>query len=127
MDKTSNSLNWFEIPVSDLARARHFYQVIFSIHLESMDLGVMEMVMFPGEGDNGKVSGALVKSDWHRPSSDGTMVYLNANPSMDAVLEKIEPMGGHIKMGKTLIAAGMGYMAFFIDSEGNMVGLHSLE
>ncbi len=127
MDKTSNSLNWFEIPVSDLARARHFYQVIFGIHLEPMDLGVMEMVMFPGEGDNGKVNGALVKSDWHRPSSDGTMVYLNANPSMDTVLEKIEPMGGHIKMGKTLIGAGMGYMAFFIDTEGNMVGLHSLE
>lgn len=127
MDKISNSLNWFEIPVSDLARARHFYQVIFSIHLEPMDLGVMEMVMFPGEGDNGKVNGALVKSDWHRPSSDGTMVYLNANPSMDTVLEKIEPMGGHIKMGKTLIGAGMGYMAFFVDTEGNMVGLHSLE
>jgi predicted enzyme related to lactoylglutathione lyase len=125
MDKTTNSLNWFEIPVSDMARAKHFYQVIFSIHMDEMDMMGMKMAGFPGENGSGKVSGALVQSENHHPSQSGTTVYLNANPAMDSVLEKIEPMGGKILMPKTLIAEDIGYMAFFTDTEGNKVALHS--
>ena len=50
---------------------------------------------------------------------------LNANPAMDAVMEKIESMGGEILMEKTQISPEIGYMAFFIDTEGNKVALHS--
>lgn len=127
MDKQSNNLNWFEIPVTDLDRARHFYQVIFSIHMEVMEMGDLRMAGFPGESDSGKALGAIAKSPNHHPSAEGVVIYLNANPAMDTVLEKIEDEGGRILMGKTLITPEIGYMAFFLDTEGNKLGLHSIE
>jgi uncharacterized protein len=125
MDTTTNSLNWFEIPAMDMARAKHFYQVIFSMHMNDGHLANMEMAYFPYQPGSGKASGALVKSDFHKPSQGGTIVYLNANPNMDAVIEKIEPMGGKILMPKTEITPEIGFMAFFTDTEGNRVALHS--
>ena len=125
MDTTTNSLNWFEIPVRDMARAKHFYQVIFSIHLHEMEMMGMIMAGFPGEPGSGKVSGALVQSENHIPSAEGVVLYLNANPDMSPVLERIAQEGGHIVLPKTLISPEIGFMAFFIDTEGNKVGLHS--
>lgn len=125
MDTSTNSLNWFEIPVTDLPRARHFYQVIFSMHMDESEMMGMRMAFFPYDSGSGKASGALVQSDIHKPSMEGAIVYLNANPSMDSVLEKIEPMGGKIVMPKTQISPEIGYMAFFTDTEGNKVALHS--
>lgn len=125
MDATTNSLNWFEIPVTDMPRAKHFYQVIFSMHMEESEMMGTQMAFFPYESGNGRASGALVKNEGHKPSMDGTLVYLNANPSMDPVLEKIEPMGGTIVMQKTQISPETGYMAFFTDTEGNKIALHS--
>ena len=127
MDSTTNALNWFEIPVTDMARAKHFYQVAFSIHLEDADMQGIQMSMFPYEMEGGKVSGALVKSEYQKPSPDGVTVYLNANPDMTDVLQRIQGEGGQIIMGKTQITHEIGYMAFFIDSEGNKIGLHSQE
>lgn len=125
MDATTNSLNWFEIPVVDMPRAKHFYQVIFSMHMNEDKMIGMQMAFFPAENGSGKASGALVKSDQHIPNMQGTLVYLNANPNMDTVLEKIEGMGGKILLPKTQIAPDIGYMAFFLDTEGNKVALHS--
>ena len=125
MDTTTNSLNWFEIPVRDMARAKHFYQVIFSIHMHEMEMMGMIMAGFPGEPGSGKVSGALVQSENHIPSAEGVVLYLNANPDMSPVLERIAQEGGHIVLPKTLISPEIGFMAFFIDTEGNKVGLHS--
>jgi len=125
MDATTNSLNWFEIPVTDMPRAKHFYQVIFSMHMEEADMMGLQMAFFPYESGNGKASGALVRGEFHKPSPDGAIVYLNANPNMDSVLEKIEPMGGQILMPKTQISPEIGFMAFFTDTEGNRVALHS--
>jgi uncharacterized protein len=125
MDTTTNSLNWFEIPVTDMLRAKHFYQVIFSIHMNESEMMGMQMAFFPYENGSGKASGALVKSDFHKPAQEGTIVYLNANPSMDEVLEKIEEMGGKIVAAKMQITPEIGYMAFFTDPEGNKIALHS--
>ncbi len=125
MDTTTNSLNWFEIPVSDMPRAKHFYQVIFSIHMNEMEMTGMKMASFPYENGSGKASGALVQGAMHTPCEGGAVIYLNANPSMDSVLEKIESMGGKIIMPKTEIGPEIGYMAFFADTEGNRVALHS--
>ena len=125
METTANSLNWFEIPVVDMQRAKHFYQVVFSMHMSETEMMGMQMAFFPYENGSGKASGALVKSEQHKPSKEGVLVYLNANPSMDAILEKIESMGGSIQMTKTQIAPEIGYMAFFTDTEGNRVALHS--
>jgi predicted enzyme related to lactoylglutathione lyase len=125
MDATTNSLNWFEIPVSDMTRARHFYQVVFSMHMDETSMMDMRMAMFPSENGSGKASGALVLSQYHKPSTEGTVVYLNANPDMSAVLEKIEWEGGKIVMPKTQISPEIGFMAVFTDTEGNRVALHS--
>ena len=125
MNKESNALNWFEIPVSDLQRAKHFYQVVFGIHMEDMNMPGMEMSGFPYEPGSSKVSGALVKSEYSKPSTEGVVIYLNANPDMDPILERIKSEGGEVQMGKTQISPEIGYMAFFVDREGNRIGLHS--
>ncbi|MBO9572150.1 MAG: VOC family protein [Chitinophagaceae bacterium] len=125
MDRNSNSINWFEIPVTDMARARHFYQVILSIHMEDMSMEGMQMTAFPYDGGSGKVAGALVLNGMSKPSGEGVLVYLNANPDMSTVLEKVESEGGKIIMPKTQITPEIGYMAFIIDTEGNKIGLHS--
>ena len=85
----------------------------------------MQMAMFPAVPGSGKANGALVKSDMHKPSEDGVKIYLNADPDMTPVLEKINAAGGNVTMPKTDIGQGFGFMAFFIDTEGNSIGLHS--
>ena len=125
MNEQTNSLNWFEIPVTDFERARHFYQVVFSIHMDVDNMMGMKMAFFPMEMGSGKASGALVQSDFHKPSMDGSIIYLNANPDMTEVVQRIEQEGGQILMPKTHITDEIGYMAFFKDSEGNRVALHS--
>jgi len=125
MNEQTNSLNWFEIPVTDFERARHFYQVVFSIHMNVDNMMGMKMAFFPMTMGSGKASGALVQSDFHKPSMDGSIIYLNANPDMTELINKIETEGGQILMPKTHISDEVGYMAFFKDSEGNRVALHS--
>jgi predicted enzyme related to lactoylglutathione lyase len=129
MEKISpntNALNWFEIPATDTARAKKFYETIFDVQMETQEMMGMEMTMFPYDmGQSGKVSGALVKSDMHKPGMDGAIIYLNANPSIQTVLDKIEPAGGKVLMPRTLINEQIGYMAFFTDSEGNRMALHA--
>lgn len=125
MDATVNTLNWFEISVSDIARAKKFYEEIFSIEMAESEMMGMKMAFFPYADMNGKVSGGLVQGPYHKPSADGAKIYLNANPDMDAILAKIEGAGGQVTMPKTDIGGGIGFMAFFTDSEGNGVALHS--
>ena len=126
MNNTSNALNWFEIPATDFKRAQSFYESVFGIQMEHSNMMDMDMVMFPGDPGSGKVSGALVQSAFHKPSTDGAVVYLNANEQgMDNVLTRIPEAGGNIVMPKTQISPEIGYMAMFIDSEGNKVALHS--
>lgn len=127
MDTTTNALNWFEIPADDIDRAKKFYENIFEIEMGSMEMAEMnvKMASFPYEPASGKASGAVVQSPMHKPSQDGAAIYLNANPSMDDVLGRIEAAGGSVAMPKTQIAPEIGYMAFFIDTEGNKVALHS--
>ena len=126
MDKASNSLNWFEIPAVDITRAKKFYESIFSIQM--MDMGEMmgmKMAGFPAEMGNGKASGGLVQGPMHKPSTDGAVVYLNANPNIQTVIDRIEKSGGKMLMPKTQISPEIGYMAFFVDTEGNRMALHA--
>ena len=126
METNVNALNWFEIPATDVNRAQEFYEGIFDMEMAPMqEMMGMKMVSFPTEMDNGKVSGALVESPSHKPSNEGTVVYLNANPDMQAVLGRVEELKGTVIMPKTEITPEIGYMAFFIDTEGNKIGLHS--
>ncbi len=125
MTAKENVLNWFEIPVSDIKRAKTFYETIFGIELHQQEMMGMQMTFFPSEDMNGKVSGALVQGPMHKPSSEGAKLYLNGNPDLANVLSKIDSSGGKVVMPKTKISDDVGFMAFFIDTEGNNIGLHS--
>lgn len=125
MTANENALNWFEIPVSDIGRARQFYETIFSISMPQQDMMGMQMAYFPGEGMNGKVSGALVQSPNHQPAGHGVRIYLNGNPDLNQVLAKVDIAGGKLTMPKTRITDEIGFMAYFIDSEGNAMAIHS--
>ncbi len=128
----TNAITWFEIPVTDTERAKKFYETILDIKMETREIVETKETLsfFPFEpgiirATSGLVSGVLTKSDHSKPSTDGTVIYLNAYPRIQPVIDRIEPAGGKILLTKTKIMAG--YIARFLDSEGNQVGLHSEE
>jgi hypothetical protein len=125
MTSKENSINWFEISVTDMARAKRFYQTIFGISMEGDTLMGMEMAYFPYDPGSGKASGGLVKSDMHKPSGEGVKIYLNGNPDLAPILARVPGAGGKVTMPKTKINDEIGYMAFFVDTEGNTIALHS--
>ncbi len=126
MDKNSNSLNWFEIPALDIARAQKFYEEIFKIKMEQMqEMMGMKMAGFPADMGSGKANGALAQSKQHKPSKDGCVIYLNANPKIQTVIDRIEKAGGKVVVPKTQISPEIGYMAFFTDTEGNKMAVHA--
>lgn len=122
-----NAVSWFEIPTSDIDRAQAFYESIFNIKMIPLNFPNLQMRMFP-ISDPMNIGGALVhNSDFYKPSgTDGPMVYLNANPDVQPVLDRIEAAGGKIIVPKTEISPEHGHMAVFIDSEGNRMALHSV-
>src|SRR3954471_20349977 len=96
-----NAISWFEIPATDLDRAQKFYESIFQISLIPMDLPNLKMRMFPLEDMMG-VGGAVCEEEgFYKPSAtDGPMIYLNANPDVQNVLDRIEKAGGKIIVPK---------------------------
>ena len=124
MSSGTNALNWFEIPATDISRAKKFYEDIFEIKMQEMEMAGMKYAMFPFDPTKGKVSGGLAQSPLHTPGATGSIIYLNANPDLQLVLERIEKAGGKITMPKTSIGEN-GFMAFFTDSEGNTIAIHS--
>ena len=122
-----NAISWFEIPATDLNRAQKFYETIFGIALNPLDMPNIKMRIFPLEDRMG-VGGAIVDSGgFHKPSvTDGPLVYLNANPDVQQVLDKVEAAGGKIMVPKTEISPEYGCMAVMIDTEGNRIALHSI-
>ena len=124
MSAETNALNWFEIPATDISRAKKFYESIFEISMEEMEMMDMKYAMFPFDPMKGKVGGGLAQSPMHIPGSNGSIIYLNANPDLQLVLDRIEKAGGKIAMPKTSIGQN-GFMAFFTDTEGNTMALHS--
>ncbi len=123
-----NAISWFEIPSTDLDRAAKFYETIFDTTLTAMDTPNIKMRMFPLEDMMTGVGGAIVNSDgFHVPSeTDGPLLYLNANPDVQNVLDKVQAAGGKIIVPKTAIGE-YGFMGAFIDTEGNRIGLHSIQ
>ena len=124
----NNAISWFEIPATDLTRAQKFYETIFGITLNPLDLPNIKMRMFPIDDIITGVSGAVVDSGgFHKPSAtDGPLIYLNGNPDLQLVLDKVEAAGGKIMVPKTEISPEYGCMAVIIDTEGNRIGLHSV-
>lgn len=123
-----NAISWFEIPTTDIDRAARFYEAIFGINLTPLDMPNIQMRMFPLDDEMTQVGGALVQSGgFHKPSlTDGPLIYLNGNPDVQNVLDKVEAAGGKIMIPKTEISPEHGFMAVLEDTEGNRIALHSV-
>ncbi len=130
IDSQTNVLNWFEIPVTDIMRAKKFYETILDIEMVKRVVGDEEAVFFPHDPNivqatSGRITGVLSKTERNSPSANGTLVYINASPDIQVVLDKVELAGGKIVAPKTKIPAG--FIAVIIDSEGNRIGLYAEE
>jgi predicted enzyme related to lactoylglutathione lyase len=119
-----NLISIFEIPAIDFSRAVTFYQNILNVSIEKVDMGDISMGLFPAN-DKG-VSGTVIKGDGYRPSIDGVIIYLNAGENLQVVLDRVEGNNGKVITPKTQISPEMGFYALFTDTEGNKLGLHSV-
>lgn len=120
-----NAINWFEIPVTDFERAKKFYETLFGEEVMEMPFPGGRYGMLPCDMENG-VGGGIAQGDGFEPSDKGTIVYLNGGEDLSVPLSRIEKAGGKIVMPKTSIGQN-GFMAQFIDTEGNRVALHSMQ
>ncbi|MFC0263619.1 VOC family protein [Fontibacter flavus] len=121
------TVSWFEIPVNDMESAIAFYEKVFDCKLERHQLGPIDMAWFPWNHEMGGAGGSLVKSEGnYQTSENGVLVYFSSE-DVNQELERIPKAGGQVLQGKTLITIEIGYMALFIDSEGNRIALHSLK
>ncbi len=128
MDKKFNPVGWFELYVSDMARAKAFYSAM--LQRELFDLpgapGIdMQMAVFAQDMNVSGASGALVKSGTQAPGPGGTLVYFSC---MDCAVEaaRAAASGGKVLQPKTSIGE-YGFYALVQDTEGNAIGLHSLQ
>lgn len=123
-----NAISWFEIPSSDITRAQKFYETIFDLKLNALDVANIKMRLFPLDDNMTQVGGAIVyNKDFYKPSStDGPLLYLNGNPDVQIILDRVEAAGGKILVPKTQISPEYGYMAMFLDTEGNRIALHNV-
>lgn len=122
MTENSNPINFFEIPVTDFERARSFYQTVTGWKLEVMEMNGFRFGFFP-RGDF--VGGAIVQGEGYQPSRSGTLVYLNGGGDFDGMLARAEQAGGSVAMPRTSIGEH-GFIARFVDTEGNLVALHTM-
>jgi uncharacterized protein len=116
---------WFDIPVSDMDRAVRFYEAVTETKLQRLSLPTGEETALFEAREEGGATGCLFRSPNDKPSEFGSRVYLNAEPSIEAWIARVEAAGGRIVVGKTEISPERGYFAYFLDSEGNRVGLNA--
>ncbi len=120
-----NAINWFEIPATDFERAKSFYEQVMAATFETMtmeDIG-MTMAFFPADWEN-SIGGGIAHGPGNEPSDKGSLIYLNGGDDLSTPLSRIEKAGGKVIVPKTSIGEN-GFMAQFIDTEGNRVALHS--
>ena len=125
MSASAHALSWFEIPVTNFARAKTFYETVLGRSIEPMVMGPITMGML--STDPSVVGGAIVHSEDSAPSKQGTIVYLNGGDDLAPMLARVERAGGSLAVPKTEIGGDFGFFAYFIDTEGNKVGLHSMQ
>jgi uncharacterized protein len=125
-DMNSNPVVWFEIYVSDMERARRFYESVFETKLEKLNspLPDLEMWSFPSERNAGGAPGALVKMEDMSSGGKNTIVYFSCK---DCAVEerRVAQFGGSIHRSKTSVGE-YGQVALVYDTEGNMLALHSM-
>ena len=121
-------VGWFEIYVQDMKRAKAFYEAVFSMQLEKLEGpdSSIEMWAFPGPMDDGNgASGALVKMNGGPSDGNGVIIYFNSN---DCTTEASRVASNGGKVTKEKFGLGkFGFAALITDTEGNVIGLHSMQ
>lgn len=119
-----NPVGWFEIYVQDLPRAKAFYEAVLATRLTQLDIPQGELWAFPMHKEAKGASGALVKMEGMPSGKNSVLVYFSCE---DCATEsaRVEPSGGRVFQPKFSIGP-YGFISLVIDTEGNMVGLHSL-
>ncbi|MFS4458651.1 VOC family protein [Bdellovibrio sp. HCB2-146] len=118
-----NPVGWFEIPVTDVMRARKFYESSFDVKMNLMEGQGAKMALFPMHDGAEGAAGALVQASGYKPVYDGPMIYFSVK-SIDEALSKIQQAGGKVMKDKTDIGEH-GMYAIIQDGEGNRIGLHA--
>lgn len=119
----SNAINWFEIPASNFERAVKFYAEVIGENLQPFEHEQLEVAFFPTKDKS--VGGSVTCGEGYEPSTSGPLVYLNGGDDLAIPLGRVETADGQIIMPKTSIGEN-GYMAIFMDTEGNRVAFHSM-
>lgn len=120
-----NPVNWFEIYVDDMPRAKKFYETVFDAKLEKLASPEVDLWAFPSDMGKGGAAGALVKMPGFPVGGNSTIVYFRCE---DCAVEagRIPKAGGRIQKPKMSIGQ-YGFIALAYDTEGNMIGLHSIK
>ena len=121
VQKKSNPVVYFEIPVIDMDRATKFYSTVFNFKFDTTIIDNNEMALFPFIQENSGISGALAKGEIYKPTKDGVLIYFNT-ANMDETLRLANANGGQILYPKT--DNGIGLVAEFEDTEGNRIALY---
>lgn len=119
-----NPVGWFEIYVQDMARAKRFYESVLQVQLSELKMPGMEMWAFPmAEGRSG-IGGALVHMPGVPQSGNNVLVYFSCD---DCASEgsRVAGAGGKVEREKFAIGE-YGFVVIAGDTEGNVIGLHSM-
>ncbi|MES2282539.1 MAG: VOC family protein [Pseudomonadota bacterium] len=122
-----NAITWFEIGTTNLPKATAFYEALLGQKLRLEHMGPSEGAVFNYDKAADGVGGALMCGPTApRPGAQGTLVYLDASPSIDAALARATAAGGQVALPRQALPPGMGFFAHITDLDGNRVGLHAL-
>ena len=119
----ANAINWFEIPAANFDRAKKFYSEVLGNEFQEMEMMGTKMAFLTD--DQSSVGGAICSGEGYKPSAEGSLVYLNGGDDLGKPLSRVEAAGGKVVLPKTKISDEIGYMAMFMDCEGNKVAFHS--
>jgi len=122
-----NAITWFEIPSTQLSNAQTFYEAVLNCRMCREPMGPSEGAVFPYDDKADGLGGAIMAvQSAQAPGAGGTLVHLDASPSLDAALVRITEAGGQIALGRQALPDGMGFFAHITDLDGNRVGVHAL-
>ena len=122
-----NAISWFEIPTTQLEGAQAFYEAVLTRPMRREAMGPCQAAVFAYDREANGTGGALMMGpSAPKVSSGGSLVYLDASPSLDAALTRVVAQGGRVAKPRTALPPGMGFFAHIIDLDGNHVGLHAL-
>ncbi|MES2942752.1 MAG: VOC family protein [Pseudomonadota bacterium] len=122
-----NAISWFEIPATQLDKAQAFYETVLACTMRREPMGPSEGAIFPYDESAEGIGGALLAGPTASvPGADGTLVYLDASPSLDEALARVLSAGGQIALPRQALPPGLGFFAHITDLDGNRVGLHAL-